>query len=433
MNRKQKKELRRHLSTRQLMGLDQLTEHGLKTAKGELVFFLLSPDNLSVLSSDGVRNRVRALTELFRDLDAAELLALDSRESFQSNKDYYQTRLEQEEVPTIREMLRRNMAHLDGIQSTTAVEYIRNTLKRVRKKEPALLECVNRLNRICLFPKRFPEGPPLGGFPGFCSGIWAQKGPPTGVGGPLIVPGKPQAELVVLKNLSHGEKKYPPLYKNFEFEVRYCLGRAKGGSIAILKNTYGYVRVSTRDQNEDRQLIAMNELSIPKKNIFMDKQSGKDFERPQYKRLVKKLKPDDLLYIKSIDRLGRNYTEILEQWRILTKEKKTDIVVLDMPLLDTRRGKDLMGTFLSDIVLQVLSFVAENEHTNIRQRQAEGIAAAKARGVKFGRPPVPLPDNFHQVHQEWRGKRLTLNQAADACAMPVSTFYYKALQFENTT
>ena len=191
--------------------------------------------------------------------------------------------------------------------------------------------------------------------------------------------------------------------------------------------------MSTRDQNEDRQLIAMRELSIPEKNVFLDKQSGKDFERPQYKKLVKRLKPDDLLYIKSIDRLGRDYGEILEQWRILTKEKGVDIVVLDMPLLDTRRGKDLMGTFLSDIVLQVLSFVAENERANIRQRQAEGIAAAKARGVKFGRPPMPLPDNFFQVHQAWRGKKLTLNQAADACAMPASTFYYKALQFENTT
>ena len=166
----------------------------------------------------------------------------------------------------------------------------------------------------------------------------------------------------------------------------------------------------------------MNGLSIPEQNIFVDKQSGKDFERPQYKKLVKRLKPDDLLYIKSIDRLGRDYGEILEQWRILTKEKGVDIVVLDMPLLDTRRGKDLMGTFLSDIVLQVLSFVAENERANIRQRQAEGIAAAKARGVKFGRPPMPLPDNFFQVHQAWRGKKLTLNQAADACAMPASTF-----------
>ena len=174
-------------------------------------------------------------------------------------------------------------------------------------------------------------------------------------------------------------------------------------------------------------------MSVPEQNIFMDKQSGKDFNRPQYKKLVKKLKPDDLLYIKSIDRLGRNYGEILEQWRILTKEKGIDIVVLDMPLLDTRRGKDLMGTFLSDIVLQVLSFVAENERTNIRQRQAEGIAAAKARGVRFGRPPTPLPENFYQVHREWRKKKLTLNQAAAACAMPVSTFYYKAVQFENVT
>ena len=136
---------------------------------------------------------------------------------------------------------------------------------------------------------------------------------------------------------------------------------------------YGYIRVSTRDQNEDRQRAAMQNLAVPEKHIFMDKQSGKDFERPQYMRMVKKLKPEDLLYVKSIDRLGRNYKEILEQWRILTKEKGIDIVVLDMPLLDTRRGKDLMGTFLSDVVLQVLSFVAENERTNIRQRQAEGI------------------------------------------------------------
>lgn len=144
----------------------------------------------------------------------------------------------------------------------------------------------------------------------------------------------------------------------------------------------------------------------------MDKQSGKDFVRPQYRRLVRRLKKDDLLYVKSIDRLGRNYTEILEQWRILTKEKGADIVVLDMPLLDTRRGKDLMGTFLSDIVLQVLSFVAENERSNIRQRQAEGIAAAKARGVRFGRPPLPLPENFQEVYRAWRGKQITLKQAA---------------------
>lgn len=193
---------------------------------------------------------------------------------------------------------------------------------------------------------------------------------------------------------------------------------------------YGYIRVSSRDQNEDRQIVALQALQIPEKNIFVDKQSGKDFKRPAYRRMVRRMKKDDLLYIKSIDRLGRNYEEILEQWRVLTKEKRIDIVVLDMPLLDTRRGKDLMGTFLSDIVLQVLSFVAENERVNIRQRQAEGIAAAKARGVKFGRPPLPLPDNFHAVHQAWRDKKLTLKQAADACNMPEGTFYAKARKFE---
>ena len=189
---------------------------------------------------------------------------------------------------------------------------------------------------------------------------------------------------------------------------------------------YGYVRVSSRDQNEDRQLIAMKELSIPDKNIFMDKQSGKDFNRPQYKRLLRRLKRDDLLYIKSIDRLGRNYEEIQNQWRILTKEKGIDIVVLDMPLLDTRRGKDLMGTFLSDIVLQVLSFVAENERTNIKQRQAEGIAAAKAKGIRFGRPPKSLPENFHSIYQQWKVGKITGVVAAKACGMPMSTFRYRA-------
>lgn len=194
---------------------------------------------------------------------------------------------------------------------------------------------------------------------------------------------------------------------------------------------YGYVRVSTREQNEDRQLIALREVGVSDKNIFMDKQSGKDFERPQYKKLLRKMKKDDLLYIKSIDRLGRNYEEILQQWRIITKDKGVDIVVLDMPLLDTRRGKDLMGTFLSDIVLQVLSFVAENERTNIKQRQAEGIAVAKAKGIKFGRPPLPLPDNFYEVHKAWRSKKITLKQAAEACNMPVGTFYGNARKFEN--
>jgi len=195
-------------------------------------------------------------------------------------------------------------------------------------------------------------------------------------------------------------------------------------------NLYGYIRVSTREQNEDRQILALKDLSIPEKNLFIDKQSGKDFERPQYRKMVRKLKKDDLLYIKSIDRLGRNYSEILEQWRILTKEKGIDIVVLDMPLLDTRRGKDLMGTFLSDIVLQVLSFVAENERTNIRQRQAEGIAAAKARGVRFGRPPKPLPENFHQLYQQWRNGRITGTTAAKLCGMPLSTFRYRAEIYE---
>ena len=195
-------------------------------------------------------------------------------------------------------------------------------------------------------------------------------------------------------------------------------------------NIYGYVRVSTREQNEDRQLLALKELSIPEKNLFVDKQSGKDFKRPQYRKMVRKLKKDDLLYIKSIDRLGRNYSEILEQWRILTKEKGIDIVVLDMPLLDTRRGKDLMGTFLSDIVLQVLSFVAENERTNIRQRQAEGIAAAKARGIRFGRPPKPLPENFHYLYQQWKNGEITGTAAAQLCGMPLSTFRYRAEIYE---
>ena len=196
-------------------------------------------------------------------------------------------------------------------------------------------------------------------------------------------------------------------------------------------SVYGYIRVSSKDQKEDRQQMALKEVGVDLQNIYVDKQSGKDFNRPQYKKMLRKLKKDDLLYIKSIDRLGRNYEEILQQWRILTKEKGVDIVVLDMPLLDTRRGKDLMGTFLSDIVLQLLSFVAENERTNIKQRQAEGIAAAKAQGIKFGRPPLPLPDNFYEVHKAWRSKKITLKQAAEACNMPVDAFYGKARKFEN--
>jgi len=193
-----------------------------------------------------------------------------------------------------------------------------------------------------------------------------------------------------------------------------------------MANVYGYARVSSQVQNEDRQVIALREAAVPEKNIFIDKQSGKNFDRPSYKRMLQSMKKDDLLYIKSIDRLGRNYEEIQEQWRMLTKEKGIDIVVLDMPLLDTRRGKDLMGTFLSDIVLQVLSFVAENERINIRQRQAEGIAAAKKRGVRFGRPPKPLPPDFYQIYKQWKNGEITGVSAAKACKMPMSTFRYRA-------
>ena len=203
----------------------------------------------------------------------------------------------------------------------------------------------------------------------------------------------------------------------------------KGSDLIV----YGYIRVSSMDQNEDRQRIALRGKGVPERNLYIDKQSGKDFDRPRYKRLVKRLKAGDLLYVHSIDRLGRNYKEIQEQWRVLTKEKGADVCVLDMPLLDTRNGKDLMGTFIADLVLQILSFVAQSERENIRKRQAEGIAAAKAKGVKFGRPPIPLPDNFYLVHKAWRAKKLTLKQAAAACGMPVGTFYSKAVKFENTT
>lgn len=196
-------------------------------------------------------------------------------------------------------------------------------------------------------------------------------------------------------------------------------------------SVYGYIRVSSKDQNEDRQLIALYDKGVEDHFIYMDKTSGKNFERPQYKRLVKKMKPGDLLYIQSIDRLGRNYEEVQNQWRILTKEKNVDICVIDMPLLDTRQGKDLMGTFIADLVLQILSFVAQNERDFIRKRQAEGIAAAKAKGVRFGRPPLPLPDNFHEVQKAWRAKKLPLKQAAAACNMPVGTFYSKATKLEN--
>lgn len=195
---------------------------------------------------------------------------------------------------------------------------------------------------------------------------------------------------------------------------------------------YGYIRVSTREQNEDRQIIAMRAAGIPDRNIFIDKQSGKDFDRPQYHRMLGKVKPGDVLYVKSIDRLGRNYNEILEQWRIITKQMDIDIVVLDMPILDTRRDKNLLGTFISDLVLALLSYVAENERENIRQRQAEGIAAAKARGVRFGRAPNPLPENFDEVYNQWMRCEIPLKKAAMACGMAQTTFWERAQRYSES-
>ncbi len=194
-------------------------------------------------------------------------------------------------------------------------------------------------------------------------------------------------------------------------------------------NIFGYVRVSSTDQNEDRQMLAMQEKSVPEKNIYVDKQSGKDFNRPQYQKLVKKLKPGDLLYILSIDRLGRNYEEIQRQWRVLTKDIGIDICVIDMPLLDTRNGKDLMGTFIADLVLQILSFVAENERVNIKKRQAEGIAAAKQKGVRFGRPEIPPPDNFAEIVAAWEAKKIPFAEAIRQCGMSEATFYRRLREY----
>ena len=189
-----------------------------------------------------------------------------------------------------------------------------------------------------------------------------------------------------------------------------------------MTKTYGYVRVSTREQNEDRQLIALSGLEIAKENIYLDKQSGKNFDRPAYKKLLKRLHPGDLLVVKSIDRLGRNYEEIIDQWRIITKEKKSDIFIIDMPLLDTRQKNDLTGTLIADIVLQLLSYVAQTERENIRQRQAEGIAAAKIRGVRFGRPATAVPENFHAVCLQWTGGEINSRQAAKLLHTSQSTF-----------
>ena len=196
-----------------------------------------------------------------------------------------------------------------------------------------------------------------------------------------------------------------------------------------MSKEYGYVRVSSTDQNEDRQMIALQENGIQSRNIYMDKMSGKDFNRPEYKKLVKKLKAGDTLFVLSIDRLGRNYEDIQSQWRLLTKDIGVDICVIDMPLLDTRNGKDLMGTFIEDLVLQILSFVAQNERENIRKRQAQGIAAAKAKGVHMGRPEKKPPENFSQLIKTWEKKELTLKQVLDECKMSEATFYRRLREY----
>lgn len=196
---------------------------------------------------------------------------------------------------------------------------------------------------------------------------------------------------------------------------------------------YGYARVSTREQNEDRQIIALKEMGVPEKNIYLDKLSGKNFDRPQYKKLLKKLDENSVLYIKSIDRLGRSYRDLSDQWQLITKDKGADVVVIDMPVLDTRREKNLLGTLISDLVLALLSYVAESEYSTIHQRQAEGIAAAKARGVKLGRPPKPLPDNFHEVYQKWKAGKIATEEAARLVNMPPSTFRYRANSYKKAT
>ncbi|MBQ8082228.1 MAG: recombinase family protein [Clostridia bacterium] len=193
--------------------------------------------------------------------------------------------------------------------------------------------------------------------------------------------------------------------------------------------TYGYVRVSSQDQNEERQLLAMRERQVDPKRVYIEKQSGKDFDRPQYKKLVRRMRSGDLLYILSIDRLGRNYEEIQRQWRVLTKEIGVDICVIDMPLLDTRNGKDLMGTFIADLVLQILSFVAQSERESIKKRQAEGIAAARARGVHLGRPAIPLPENFGDIVKAWERGRIGLEEALEQCGLSEATFYRRRREY----
>lgn len=205
--------------------------------------------------------------------------------------------------------------------------------------------------------------------------------------------------------------------------VRWRLFIYKYRSKEVMEILIGYARVSSASQNESRQLIELTEYGVDRKNIYIDKSSGKDFNRPEYIKMTRKLRIGDVLIIKSIDRLGRNYNEIQEEWKKITKKKGADIVVLDMPLLDTTKGKDLLGTFIADLVLQLLSFVAENERINIRQRQAEGIAAARSRGVRFGRPPTKIPDNYMENYILWKRKKITAQQAADNCSLPIWTFY----------
>lgn len=211
--------------------------------------------------------------------------------------------------------------------------------------------------------------------------------------------------------------------------IATCVGVARFKKVG---QTYGYIRVSSIDQNEDRQVIAMRERGIEQKHLFIDKQSGKDFYRPQYKALLKRLKPGDLLCIVSIDRLGRNYVEVQEQWKFITREKRVDIQVLDMPLLDTRTAKDLLGTFIADLILQVLSFVAQNERENIRKRQAEGIAAAKARGIKFGRSKTPLPPEFLEFYLLWKEGKMSKAKAARLCGISASGFQYRIEKHEKS-
>lgn len=197
------------------------------------------------------------------------------------------------------------------------------------------------------------------------------------------------------------------------------------------KNVYGYVRVSTREQNVERQLIALEKMGIDQTEIFVDRQSGKDFQRPAYQNMIKKLKSGDVVVTKSIDRLGRNYEEIKEQWRILIKEIGADIIIQDMPLLNTTKSRDLLGNFISDIVLQLLSFVAENERNNIRARQAEGIAAAKRRGVRFGKPAIPIPENFAELYGCWEQGAITINELARLCNMGRSTIYKRIGEYKS--